>query len=60
MKKIAMSLLSLFFVLCGMNVLAAETEQDAYFGSDNSVHFADYNSGVSEYTTVLIRKNNQW
>ena len=58
MKKIAMSLLSLFFVLCGMNVLAAETEQDAYFGSDNSVHFADYNSGVSEYTTVLIRKNN--
>lgn len=58
MKKLAASLLALAVVLCGMNVLAAETEQDAYFGSDNSVHFADYNSGVSEYTTVLIRKNN--
>lgn len=55
MKKLAASLLALAVVLCGLNAFAAETEQDAYFGSDNSVHFADYNSDVSKYTTVLIR-----
>ena len=56
MKKLAASLLALAVVLCGLNAFAAETEQDVYFGSDNSVHFADYNSDVSKYTTVLIRK----
>lgn len=56
MKKFAASLLTLAVVLCGLNAFAAETEQDVYFGSDNSVHFADYSSDVSKYTTVLIRK----
>ena len=56
MKKFAASLLTLAVVLCGLNAFAAETELDVYFGSDNSVHFADYNSDVSKYTTVLIRK----
>ena len=59
MKKLAASLLALAVVLCGLNAFAAETDQDVYdvyFGSDNSVHFADYNSDVSKYTTVLIRK----
>lgn len=59
MKKFAASLLTLAVVLCGLNAFAAETDQDVYdvyFGSDNSVHFADYNSDVSKYTTVLIRK----
>ena len=56
MKKFAASLLTLAVVLCGLNAFAAETEQDVYFGSDNLVHFADYNSDVSKYTTVLIRK----
>lgn len=56
MKKLAAGLLALAVVLCGLNAFAAETEQDVYFGSDNSVYFADYSSDVSNYTTVLIRE----
>ena len=59
MKKLAASLLALAVVLCGLNAFAAETDQDVYdvyFGSDNSVHFADYNGiNGANYTTVLIR-----
>lgn len=56
MKKLVAGLLALAVVLCGLNAFAAETEQDVYFGSDNSVHIADYNSDIKNYTTVLIRK----
>ena len=56
MKKLVAGLLALAVVLCGLNAFAAETEQDVYFGSDNSVYFADYSSDVSNFTTVLIRE----
>ena len=57
MKKFAACFFSTAMVLCGITAFAAESEQDVYFGSDNSVHIAGYNSDVSQYTTVLIRKS---
>ncbi|MBQ3124960.1 MAG: hypothetical protein IJC09_06040 [Clostridia bacterium] len=57
MKKVVAGLFACAVVLCGICTFAAESEQDVYFGSDNSVHIGDYNDvDGKEYTTVLIRK----
>lgn len=57
MKKFAIGLFAATVVFFGMTALAEETEQDVYFGSDNSVHIAEYNDvDGANYTTVLIRK----
>lgn len=56
MKKLASGLIAAMFIFAGISALASD-EQDVYFGSDNSVHFTDDNSRVSNYTTVLIRRS---
>lgn len=57
MKKVVAGLFACAVVLCGICTFVAASEQDVYFGSDNSVHIGDYNDvDGKEYTTVLIRK----
>lgn len=57
MKKFAAAFFTATVLFAGVTALAADETQDVYFGSDNSVHFTDDNSDISNYTTVLIRKS---
>lgn len=59
MKKLTSGFLAATMVFMGITAFAENNNtQDVYFGSDNSVHIADYNKVTgTNYTTVLIRES---
>lgn len=57
MRKLVASFFVVMSLLMNITSFAATDTKDVYFGADNSVHFTDDNSSVSDFTTVLIRKS---